>query len=41
MKTNSLYIASMEPGTGKLLVTMGVMELLTRRIKMVAFPPGD
>ncbi len=37
MKTNTLYIASMEPGAGKLLVTMGIMELLTRRLGRVGF----
>lgn len=37
MKTNSLYIASMEPQSGKLLITLGMMELLTRRIDKVAF----
>ena len=37
MKTSSLYIASMEPHAGKLLITLGVMELLTRRIDKVAF----
>jgi len=37
MKTSSLYIASMEPESGKLLITMGMMELLTRRIDKVAF----
>ncbi len=37
LKTNSLYIASMEPHAGKLLITLGVMELLTRRIDKVAF----
>ncbi len=37
MKTNSLYIASLDPAAGKLLVTMGMMELLTRRIEKVGF----
>ncbi len=37
MKTNSLYIASIEPQSGKLLITLGLMELLTRRIEKVAF----
>ena len=37
MQTNTLYIASMEPGAGKLLVTMGIMELLTRRVGRVGF----
>lgn len=37
MMTSSLYIASMEPSSGKLLVTMGMMELLSRKIEKVAF----
>ncbi len=37
MKTNSLYITSMEPGAGKLVVTLGIMELLTRRLSRVGF----
>ena len=37
MKTNSLYIASIEPKSGKLLITLGLMELLSRRIKKIAF----
>ena len=37
MKSKSLYIASMEPKAGKLLVTMGIMEILTHRIEKVAF----
>ncbi len=37
MNTNSLYIASMEPEAGKLLITMGIMEYLSRRIEKVAF----
>ncbi|WP_198263099.1 AAA family ATPase [sulfur-oxidizing endosymbiont of Gigantopelta aegis] len=37
MKTSSLYIASMEPHSGKLLITLGMMELLSRRIDKVAF----
>ncbi len=37
MKTNSLYIASMEPASGKLLVTMGMMELLSRHIEHLGF----
>ncbi len=37
MKINNLFIASMEPGAGKLLVTLGIMELLTRRIGRVGF----
>ncbi len=37
MKTNSLYITSMEPGAGKLTVSLGIMELLTRRLSRVGF----
>ena len=37
MKTNSLYIASMEPASGKLLVTMGMMEILSRHIERLGF----
>ena len=37
MKTSSLYIASIEPQSGKLLIILGLMELLTRRIEKVAF----
>ena len=37
MKTRNLFIASMEPDAGKLLVTMGIMEFLTRQIGKVAF----
>lgn len=37
MNNKSLYIASMEPKAGKLLVTMGIMEILTHRIEKVAF----
>ena len=37
MKTNNLYITSMEPGSGKLVVTLGIMEMLTRRISRVGF----
>ncbi len=37
MNIKSLYIASMEPGAGKLLVTLGVMEILTHHIEKVAF----
>lgn len=46
MGLDRLYIASMTPGAGKLVVTMGLMELLTRRIGKIAFfrpiidPPG-
>jgi len=37
MKTNSLYIASMEEKSGKLLITMGMMEVLTHHIEKIAF----
>ncbi|MCK5696921.1 MAG: phosphate acetyltransferase [Gammaproteobacteria bacterium] len=37
MKTKSLYIASMEAKSGKLLITMGIMEILTHHIEKVAF----
>ena len=37
MEMNNLFIASMEPGAGKLLVTIGIMEMLTRRIGRVGF----
>lgn len=37
MNIKSLYIASMEPAAGKLLVTLGIMEVLTHHIEKVAF----
>lgn len=37
MKTKSLYIASLEPRTGSLFVTVGMMELLKRKLDKVAF----
>ena len=37
MKSSTLYIASLEPAAGKLIVTMGLMEMLTRSIGNVAF----
>ncbi len=37
MKSNTLYIASLEPEAGKLVITMGFMELLTRSMGKVAF----
>jgi phosphate acetyltransferase len=37
MKNKSLYIASMEPKAGKLLVTLGIMDILTHHIGKVAF----
>ncbi len=33
----NLFIASSEPKAGKLLVTMGIMEMLTRRLRKVGF----
>ena len=37
MQTNTIYIASLEPAAGKLVVTMGIMEILTRHIGNVGF----
>jgi phosphate acetyltransferase len=37
MHTKSLYIASVEHGAGKLMVTMGLMDMLTRRMGKVGF----
>ncbi|MEA3468816.1 MAG: phosphate acetyltransferase [Thermodesulfobacteriota bacterium] len=37
MQSNTLYIASLESEAGKLVVTMGIMELLTRSMGNVAF----
>ena len=37
MNSKSLYIASMEASSGKLLVTLGIMSLLTHRFEKVAF----
>ncbi len=37
MQSNTLYIASLEPEAGKLVVTMGIMEILTRSMGNVAF----
>ncbi|WP_028583718.1 phosphate acetyltransferase [Desulfogranum mediterraneum] len=34
---DSLYIASLEQGSGKLVVTLGIMEMLSRRIKRLGF----
>ena len=34
---NSLYIVTLEPNSGKLVTTVGIMELLTRRIPRVGF----
>ncbi len=35
--TKSIYIGSLEQGSGKLVVTLGVMELLSRRIDSIGF----
>jgi BioD-like phosphotransacetylase family protein len=32
-RDESLYIASLEPNSGKLVVTLGVMEVLSRRVE--------
>jgi phosphate acetyltransferase len=37
MQSNTLYIASLEPEAGKLVVAMGIMEILTRSMGNVAF----
>jgi phosphate acetyltransferase len=37
MRTKSIYIASSEPGAGKLVVTLGLMEILTRKVGKVGF----
>ncbi len=37
MNTKSVYIASMEPGSGKLMVTLGVLELVSRLVGNVGF----
>jgi len=37
MHSNTLYIASLEPEAGKLVVTMGIMEFLSRSVGNVAF----
>ena len=34
---NSLYIAGIEPGSGKSVAALGVMELLTRHVRQVAY----
>ena len=33
----SLYIASLEPNSGKLVITLGVMEMLSRRVEHLGF----
>ncbi len=37
MDSRSLYVASLEPQSGKLMVTLGMMELLTRHVSKVGF----
>ncbi|MCX6074292.1 MAG: phosphate acetyltransferase [Campylobacterales bacterium] len=37
MNAKSLYIASLEPNSGSLIVSMGIMELLKSRIAKIAF----
>lgn len=37
MQSNTFYIASLEPEAGKLVVTMGIMEILSRSMEKVAF----
>jgi len=37
MKSDSLYISSLEPATGSLIITMGIMELLKGKLGRVAF----
>ncbi len=37
MDTKSIYIASMEPGSGKFMVTLGFMELILRLVGSVGF----
>ncbi|MDR1555097.1 MAG: phosphate acetyltransferase [Campylobacteraceae bacterium] len=37
MKTKSLYISSLEPYSGSLVISMGFMEILRRRVKNIAF----
>ena len=34
---NGLYIAAMEPNSGKSLVVLGVVELLSRRVQKLGF----
>lgn len=37
MKSDSIYISSLEPATGSLIITMGIMELLKGKLSRVAF----
>ena len=34
---NSLYIASLEPRSGKTIISLGMMEMICRRIRKIAF----
>ena len=34
---NSLYITGIEPGSGKSLVALGVMELLSRKVRHIGY----
>ena len=34
---DTLYIASLEPNSGKLVVTLGVMEMLARQVNRLGF----
>ena len=34
---NSLYIAAMEPGSGKSIVALGIMEMLSRRTRRLGY----
>ena len=34
---NSLYIAAMAPGSGKSVVALGIMEILSRRIRRIGY----
>ena len=35
--TQSLYVASLEPDSGKLVISLGVMEMLSRRVDRLGF----
>jgi phosphate acetyltransferase len=37
MMANSLYIAAMEPGSGKSVVALGIMEMLSRRVRRLGY----
>ncbi len=34
---NSLYIAAVAPGSGKSVVALGIMEMLSRRIRKIGY----